>query len=212
MWRTLYEDSVGLSVMKSHLEEPANRHEFMLEVAALITLRKEGAEKVTNPLLLARKHALRTAVRLLCVPWRPSCVVPLSDLGKVWSLGPNQLPPPDLLVTLRQASGDSLAVFVPLEETVVPGGSMRALAVRRPQPESSPPSFMDRLLTGTENDLALLQRLLGTVVASDISQSTAVVHTQATPPQGKLGAKAEVLVRQCKNVLRGFDEKAKHDV
>lgn len=208
VWRTLYEDTVGLSVMKSHLEEPANRHEFMLEVAALITLRKEGVDKITSPLLLARKLAIRTAVRLLCVPWRPSCVVPLSDLGRVWSLGPNQAPPPDLLVTLRQASGDTLAVFVPVEETALPEGARPARAVQRPQPESSPLCFQDRLLTGTESDLTLLSQLLGTTVVPEMAPSTALAQSHATP-NSKLGAKADSVVRLCKNALKGFDDKAR---
>ena len=56
-WRTCYSDAVSLTLFADTLENPDTRAEFTLRLASFVSYRREGAGRVTMPMILARVSA-----------------------------------------------------------------------------------------------------------------------------------------------------------
>lgn len=208
VWRTLYQGTIPLGILGVWLQAPEHKDEFSVALAAYLTLKREGAEKITVAILSARADALRFSTRLLCAPWRASVLVPLRDLHTV--LRGTWHPSPSDLVTIRSSVGDSVAVWVPIGWTTAP--ATKGVVVNRPIGETGP-SLRDRPLIGTSQDIATLDKVLPEL-AGQSSLCTDMVAASGgswpsvshTPPANKLSAKTEIALSQCKSALSQFDD------
>ena len=115
VWRSVYSGNHSLTDFGKTLEDPNNKAKFDLDLVAYITLKSDVA-KVTGPKIMARARALRTGMRLLCLPLEPSAVVPLADVvNRSVDPGDGHKVAGEDLTMIKTASGSTLAVFVSMK-------------------------------------------------------------------------------------------------
>lgn len=119
VWRTNYGDKLSQTMMVPYLKDPENLHNFRLRLVAHLSMRREGAEKISAGAVEDRVCAFNFLAGIFKIPLRPSVLVPLTEWHAHSSLrgvaaGSDAQP---LLTTLRTVEGDKVAVWVPCAAT-----------------------------------------------------------------------------------------------
>ena len=79
-WRTLYSPVVTLVLFAVWLQKPENARQFEFNFVALLSLKYEGIERITEPALLARKAMLEWVFKMLAIPLGPFQIMRLRDV------------------------------------------------------------------------------------------------------------------------------------
>lgn len=208
VWRTHYMNMHSQTVMAGKLKAPMFLQEFRLRLIAYLSIKQEGADKVSAGEVEDRVNAFRFFARMSHLPALPSVVVPLEDWHAMPSLrgmvGGNSGPP--VLTTLRAMQGDKLAVFVPSLSTD-PGMAFE-ICGRSPALSLMPPLSVtvqaDRKLAidlfgGTSHGGALAEG-----GASPTANSAIVVPVGGQHLVSKLEAKFDSIRNSCFELLQGL--------
>lgn len=131
VWRLRFSGRMRLMTMPSHFKNsPSVAQEFETGLVALISLRREGCDRVTAVALGARMELLRWAMEAFGTPVGRFVVAPLSEVS-------SQLESPSQLVTLRLPNGAfQIGAMIPETPTAASASSPTVLAIQRPICES----------------------------------------------------------------------------
>ena len=177
-WRTVYSHSHSQTLMVSFLRNEDNYKEWEACLVAFLTLRLEGAERVTQSMVRTRVDTLQFYCRVLSLPTGPFVAKPLVEvLGGDPSLETISLVRQSPLFTMRSTNGDTVGVFLPTSDAE---DASKANIMRPSLPTL--PILRNTLFVSSENDRTLCTEHLG--VAAETPVSTDIMVYKGGTAQG----------------------------
>lgn len=90
-WRLRYSASCNLFMLASYIAEGNSRREWILDLVAYLSLKREGIERVPDVQLAARRATLDWVVNMLCLDPCPGHAIRLQDMVNTDGLDPARL-------------------------------------------------------------------------------------------------------------------------
>ena len=178
-WRSVYSSRCTLMMMHTVLSDRRHRQEFERLLAAWLSLRREGYERLTENQVMERAASISYVLKLMCIPEAPVVVTDLQTAVAQLGL---PLEASRLCSILRQQGGTSvLGLGYMADAASLMGKTSTPQSLQRPQDLSFQGGLPSRshLLVGDDADHAVLATAFG-----DIQDPAA--SSQGPPDRGCL--------------------------
>ena len=199
--------------MGPSLSQPANRSSWWLHLAAYISLRKEGTERLTRAALQARVDAFNFYGTKMCMPSLPVIVMPLQVYVRNMDTdGMLEKVNPSRLCTMFTGDDDKPCLGYFVDESVLKAPSAHVLQRPRSGSQASPGACALRLWSESPGDRDTIRALAcGNVAAAGSSdrhggeEEIAEDNSALATPEHKLRAKVQQLQESmCKMLADWF--------
>ena len=171
-FRTNLRKQVSMTLLKSHLEDKANKRSWDATFIAHLSLKFDGAKIVTKEMMDERLPLIEWLLKLMGLPSTPSVVVPLTEFEKNYDAS---LFNANVLTTIRRGGAEEIGIHVPVDFMEL------ATSFKKPLQEGAQPNYhpFSYIASSSQGSRDALSRLCGAKLPA-VPASAAQDETQLT--------------------------------